>query len=287
VRRDQLIRRGMLVSRNHVVRYFSLSVILAIFISACSAGERIGPETSSDGAVEGQFASSARMMGDLPKSVQNENQGPQADSAAALQMPSSNDGVASAKAAAELPLDAPLKAQDQVQASLGGGGSQPPANQALPPAEVDLSLPAGPQVGLRAPEFTLQTLEGSPMGLSDLLGYPVVMSYWATWCVPCKNELGILTRIFPEYQGRGLQVVTINAIEQDSLDKIQSAVLEMGLEFPVMLDEGNQFSQMYQTVFFPTTIYVDGSGVIRHIALGDSSEADFRTKIEQLLIGGL
>jgi len=287
VRIDRFDRRRTSLSRNQAVRYFSLSVILAILISACSAGEQIGTETGSDGAAEGQFPSSARMMGDLPKSVQSGNEGLQGNDAAALQMPSSNDGVASAKAAAGLPLDAPLSVQEQAQASLGGGGSQPSVNEAQPASEIDLSLPAGPQVGLRAPDFTLQTLDGSPLGLSDLLGYPVVMSYWATWCVPCKNELGILTRIFPEYRGRGLQVVTINAIEQDSLDKIQTAVVELGIEFPVMLDEGNQFSQMYQAVFFPTTIYVDGSGVIRHIALGDSSESDFRTKIEQLLTGGL
>jgi cytochrome c biogenesis protein CcmG/thiol:disulfide interchange protein DsbE len=287
VRIDQLTRRGMLVSRNHAVRYLSLGMILVMFISACSAGERIAPETSSDGSAEGQLPSSARMMGDLPKSVQGGNEELQANNAAALQMPSSNDGVASAKAAAGLPLDASQNPQEQVQVPLGGGGSQPPVNEALPAPEVDLSLPAGPQVGLRAPDFTLQTLDGGPLGLSDLLGNPVVISYWATWCVPCKNELGILTRIFPEYQRQGLQVVTINAIEQDSLDKIQTAVVEMGMEFPVMLDEGNQFSQIYQAVFFPTTIYVDGSGVIRHIALGDSSEADFRMKIEQLLTGGL
>jgi peroxiredoxin len=227
------------------------------------------------------------MRGDLPKSVQGGSEGAQVNSAAALQIPSSNDSVASAKAAAGLPQDAVMNAQEHVQAPLGGGGAQPPVSEAQPAPQVDLSLPAGPQVGLRAPDFTLQTLAGRPLGLSDLLGHPVVISYWATWCVPCKNELGILTRIFPEYQGRGLQVVTINAIEQDSLDKIQTAVVELGMEFPVMLDEGNQFSQMYQAVFFPTTIYVDASGVIRHIALGDSSEPEFRSKIEQLLTGGL
>jgi hypothetical protein len=56
---------------------------------------------------------------------------------------------------------------------------------------------------------------------------------------------------------------------------------------PVLLDQGNLFASTYGALFFPTTIFVDASGVIRHIRLGDSSDADLRSKVENLLAGSL
>jgi peroxiredoxin len=284
---DHLIRNGSFLGKNYFGKFIALGIVTIILISACSAGGMTSLGANSVDAPQNGLPSSARIMGEVPKSVQPTNEPSQVRGATALQAPAVGGGSSVAKAAAGLPQDAPLSVQEQPQAPLAEVDVQPMAQEIQPAPEVDLSLPSGPQVGLRAPVFTLQTLEGDPLGLSDLLGHPVVISYWATWCVPCQNELGILTRIFPEYQARGLQVITINAIEQDNVDKIHNAVDELGMKFPVLLDEGGQFSQMYQAVFFPTTIYVDASGVIRHIALGDSSEPEFRSKIELLLTGGL
>ena len=62
---------------------------------------------------------------------------------------------------------------------------------------------------------------------------------------------------------------------------------EMGMTFPVLLDENDQFADSYQALFFPTTYFVDSAGVIRHINLGDASEEQLRATIENLLSGGL
>jgi len=156
---------------------------------------------------------------------------------------------------------------------------------ALP--QIDLSIPAEPRVGSRAPDFSLQTLEGGVLQLSGLFGQPFLISYWATWCGPCMNELSILGRIYAEYQGQGLKIVTINAIEQDNLSQVQQMVMEQGINFPVLLDKDEQFARSYQAMFFPTTYYVDQNGVIREIVLGDTSEGEFRQKIENLLSGNL
>ncbi len=156
---------------------------------------------------------------------------------------------------------------------------------ALP--QIDLSIPAEPRVGSRAPDFSLQTLDGGVLQLSGLYGQPFLISYWATWCGPCMNELGILGRIYAEYQGQGLKIITINAIEQDNLSQVQQTVMEKGINFPVLLDTGEQFARSYQAIFFPTTYYVDQNGVIREIILGDTSEGEFRQIIEDLLSGNL
>jgi cytochrome c biogenesis protein CcmG, thiol:disulfide interchange protein DsbE len=154
-------------------------------------------------------------------------------------------------------------------------------------AQIDLSLPAEPRVGARAPEFALQSLDGSTMQITGFFGHPILISYWATWCEPCMNELNILGRISSEYQARGLQIITINAIEQDDLNLVQQIVTENGISFPVLLDNDDQFARSYQAMFFPTTYYVDQNGVIREIILGDTSEEEFRQKIELLLSGSL
>jgi peroxiredoxin len=153
------------------------------------------------------------------------------------------------------------------------------------PLPVDPSIPVGPRIGNRAPDFTLQALDGSTITLSDLLGQPLVINYWATWCVPCKAELPILETLFQEYRSRGLMIVSVDAIEQDTPDKLQSVITQIGMTFPTLLDEGNQFADAYQALFFPTSFFIDPCGVIRDVTLGDSSEEIFRQKIERLLSG--
>lgn len=168
------------------------------------------------------------------------------------------------------------------------------APQALPEAQaaranvqVDLSLPQEPKVGSRAPDFTLQTLDGETVSMADMIGRPVVISYWATWCVPCKQELPILQRLNEQYREKGLVVLTVNAIDQDQLADVQSQTAEMGLTAPVLLDSGSAFAQAYQAAFFPSTYFIDPAGVIRAIKLGDSTEADLTSKIQSLLDGTL
>ena len=152
---------------------------------------------------------------------------------------------------------------------------------------IDPNLPVGPQVGLRAPDFSLQTLDGKTFRLSELAGRAVLINYWTTWCIPCKAELPILEKLHQEYQQKGLMVVSVNAIDQDSMDKVQGIVDEFSMTFPVLLDQGDQFANLYKAMFFPTTVLVDASGVIREINLGNSTEDELRLSLEKVLAGGL
>jgi len=155
------------------------------------------------------------------------------------------------------------------------------------PVTVDQSLPVEPRVGARAPQFNLTTIDGQALNMDSLLGHPVVISYWATWCIPCQQELPILQKLYQEYAGSGLIVLTVNAIDQDSLDKVQAMLAEKGMNLPVLLDEGSTFANDYQAMFFPTTYYIDPAGVIRFIKLGDSTEEDLRSHVDSLMKGEL
>src|SRR5690606_18069835 len=65
------------------------------------------------------------------------------------------------------------------------------------------ALPPGPAVGRPAPDFTLTTLEGETLALSELRGTPVVLNFWATWCGPCQREMPALQAAAQRCEGQG------------------------------------------------------------------------------------
>ncbi len=161
-----------------------------------------------------------------------------------------------------------------------------PAAKQVPTEEtVDQDLPVGPQIGYLAPDFSLQTPDGQSISLSDLRGRPVVISYWTSWCGPCENEMRILQGVYEQHQASGFTVLAVNAIEQDSLSDVTEMVARLGVTYPVVLDQGDQFAGSYQALFFPTSYFVDANGVIQDIALGDSPEPEFRARVDGFLAG--
>jgi len=259
-------------------------IVLLVFLSACTVGQAVQP-----GILEAStgLSSSLRSQQEIPKSP-NES----------LDPPIPGEFSQGIEAAVEAPDDPNV----QIDTAAGDPTETPEMNEVLPiptstesseegagalPTQplVDLSIPVGPQIGYRAPDFALQSLDGSMIGLSDLFGKYVLINYWATWCVPCKEELPILERLHQEYKSRGLVVISVDAIEQDTVEKLQEVINQIGMTFPTILDQGNQFSDAYQAIFFPTSFFIDTNGVIRDVTLGNSSEEVFRQKIERLLSG--
>jgi peroxiredoxin len=164
------------------------------------------------------------------------------------------------------------------------GAGQPPVVQAAPAlAAPPADLPVGPEVGNLAPEFSLQTPDGQTISLSSLRGRPLVVSYWASWCGPCKNEMQILQGVFEQYQAQGFTVLAVNAIEQDNLNEVTSLVSALGLTYPIVLDQGDQFADRYNALFLPTSYFVDVYGVIQDISLGDSPADEFQARVQRFL----
>lgn len=216
----------------------------------------------------------------------------QSELAAGQELPKADPFLNSASGAQPAAKAAPAEPQ-ALQAGVAPLIVEAPAaalDLAAPPAvvpQVDMSLPVQPEVGARAPEFSMQTVDGQSLTMAGLIGKPVVISYWATWCKPCQQELPILQNLYQEYANQGLVVLTVNAIEQDSLESVQAMLAEKGMTLPVLLDEGSGFADTYKASFFPTTFYIDAAGVIKFIKLGDSSAEDLRSHVEGLLRGEL
>jgi cytochrome c biogenesis protein CcmG/thiol:disulfide interchange protein DsbE len=159
-----------------------------------------------------------------------------------------------------------------------GAEAPPPAPQAaLSVSNIE------PAIGSLAPEFSLQTLDGQSVQLSELRGKNLLISYWVTWCIPCIEELPVLNRLYQEYQSEDLVILSVNGIQQDELDKVTATISEMGITLPVALDQSEILWDSYWVRFLPTSFFIDETGIIRYIQLGSLTEENLRIKIEELI----
>jgi peroxiredoxin len=141
-----------------------------------------------------------------------------------------------------------------------------------------------PREGFPAPDFNLQTLTGDQIQLSALQGKVVIVSLWASWCVPCRAEMPALQKIYLANHERGLEILAVNSTVQDSVADAQKFVDNLGLTFPVGLDIDGSVSRRYLLQALPSTFIVDQRGVIQSVLIGGPvSEAVLQSKVDALL----
>jgi len=128
-----------------------------------------------------------------------------------------------------------------------------------------------PLKGHPAPDFTLQTMTGEPLALSDLRGKAVVLNFWATWCPPCRAEMPELQAAYTAYAPGGLVVLGVNQAEDRAT--VRAFLDELGLTFPVVLDTQYEVADRYSVNSLPTTFFIDRDGVIRDIVVGQMNAA--------------
>lgn len=125
------------------------------------------------------------------------------------------------------------------------------------------------QVGQPAPDFTLRTLEGDEVSLSDFRGQPVLINFWATWCAPCRREMPELVRIYNARRDEGFIVLAIDLTHQDSIEEVEAFVEEFEMNFPVLLDETGAVSdELYHLFGLPMSVFVNRDGIVARIHIG-------------------
>lgn len=120
----------------------------------------------------------------------------------------------------------------------------------------------GPLVGKAAPDFTLQTLNGGTISLASLKGRPVVLNFWASWCVPCRDEAPQLRDLSEKQTANGLAVVGV-VFSDKNLGAVKSFVQEYALAYPSLLDPQLSTSIAYGVSGVPETFFIDKQGVVR------------------------
>ncbi|MBI3609559.1 MAG: TlpA family protein disulfide reductase [Nitrospirae bacterium] len=139
----------------------------------------------------------------------------------------------------------------------------------------------------KAPDFTLQDLNGQPVSLPGLKGKVIFIDFWADWCPPCKKEFPELNKLAERYKESDMLILAVN------LDKKRAHVDEFLERLPmplsqrmtVLLDPQSTVVSSYGARAMPTSFIVDKEGVIRYIHLGfnEADPAKWVTEIEALL----
>ena len=139
-----------------------------------------------------------------------------------------------------------------------------------------------PVVNASAPDFTVQTLDGESVTLSDLRGNPVFLNFWTTWCAPCVAELPDIQEVHEEKSVEGLIVLAINIQQGEST--VGAFIESNGYSFEVGLDASGAIAQAYEVTSIPATFLIDSEGIIRSKKVGMfTSKAEIITELEKIM----
>lgn len=134
-----------------------------------------------------------------------------------------------------------------------------------------------PLAGKPAPDFTLARVGGTgTVSLSGLRGQPVVINFWAPSCLPCRDEFPILRSALAAHAGSGLVILGVwfhGGKFLDSPDDVTSFMAQQGADWPTLADPDRQVRHAYDVVVPPTTFFIDRSGVVRAVQLGEMTAA--------------
>ena len=138
--------------------------------------------------------------------------------------------------------------------------------------------------GKAAPEIDLPTLEGGRVKLSALRGHPVVVSFWGTWCPPCRIEFPALVAAHRKYHEAGLEVLAVNQRDQElHTSDVQAFVKEFSVEFTVALDEHGRSRRAFRLIGLPTTIFIDSAGMIQQVHMGPINQNELDQGLSLIL----
>ena len=136
-------------------------------------------------------------------------------------------------------------------------------------------------VGKPAAAFTLQKLDGSgTLTLDDAKGKVTVVNFFASWCIPCKQENPDLVRVYERY--RASDVAFIGVLYQDSRDSGLKYVKDNGVTWPTAIDDDGRVAFAYGVFGIPETYFIDASGVIQGRHIGPIDESTLVTAIDCL-----
>jgi len=138
-----------------------------------------------------------------------------------------------------------------------------------------------PRIDQLAPELNLRTLDGQVVSLSDYKGQPVWISFWASWCPPCRAENPDIEEMYQKYRGEGL-VILAPAIGEDS-STVAGYVKRTDLTFTVGVDETTELAANYRIVGIPTHFFIDRDGVLRVWRIGSMSTKTMEKNIEKII----
>jgi len=147
----------------------------------------------------------------------------------------------------------------------------------------DPSLIASPLVGAPAPDFRLEQLDGGPtVGLQNLRGQVVVVNFWASWCLACKEEHPALVRAWQRYKGEHVRMVGI--VYQDTPENARKYLKEHGGGWTQLVDPKSRVAINFGVYGVPETFFIGPAGVVAQKHIGPVTDSILSTQIDSLLM---
>ena len=143
---------------------------------------------------------------------------------------------------------------------------------------------AAPPVGRPAPDFRLSLFSGGTLTLRSLRGKPVVLNFWASWCVPCREETPRLVRLYKIYKLRGVVFVGVDVEDQKA--EALAFIKQFHVDYPVVVGS-DDVMEAYQVQGIPTTVFIGADGVVRDKFaggfVGPAGEQALVSRLDRLL----
>jgi thiol-disulfide isomerase/thioredoxin len=136
-------------------------------------------------------------------------------------------------------------------------------------------------VGGTSPNFTTHDLSGNKVSLSDFRGRPVLLSFWATWCTVCRDELPALQHLQDQYRAGGFAVLLLN-YRETSNDRMRQYLSGLQVKLEAVVDPDGTIASAYGVdIGLPVNVLSDRSGKVARILIGEVPLATIETAIKQ------
>jgi len=134
------------------------------------------------------------------------------------------------------------------------------------------------------PDIVLPAFDGPPVSLPGLHGHPVVLNFWASWCVPCREEAPLLQAVWQQFHARGLIVLGVDT--QDLSTPAQAFIAQYGLSFPAVRDADGSVARRFGATGVPETFFISADGRILGKFPGEQVDAAVWKEAAEALLGG-
>jgi cytochrome c biogenesis protein CcmG/thiol:disulfide interchange protein DsbE len=138
-----------------------------------------------------------------------------------------------------------------------------------------------PLMDAPAPDISLATVDGRTVALSDYRGRPVIVNFWASTCLPCREEFPLLAAARTKYQAEGLEIFGV--IHDDSAQAAAAFAASYHAEWPLLVDPDDTAWRAYHLAFIPVSYFIDRAGIVRAVSYGPPPQDNIDAVIARIL----
>jgi peroxiredoxin len=136
--------------------------------------------------------------------------------------------------------------------------------------------------GKAAPEFSLKTLDGRTVKLSDFQGKVVLLNFWATWCAPCRVEMPWLVDFYSRYHAQGLEIVGVS-VDDDAREKVAAFIRARNINYTIVLKDEAVADAYGGLRFLPQSFFIGRDGRVIKQTYGVRSKDEFEDDIRRAM----